>query len=298
MIKIVAFFLLTLGLLLTSCSDQENKEGYKPAGKKTELNIYTFGIHPYLNTKKMYSSYMPILDLIEKRLGNVRFRLETSKTYADYEKKLYRGDFDFSLPNPYQTLNALSHGYTVVAKMKPDTVFKGIFIARKDQHITSFEQIKGKVVSFPAPTALAATMMPLYYLHQHGIDTGKDITKKFVGSQYSSILNAYSLDSTIAATWPPPWESWKKENPKKAEKMELIWQTEPLINNGVIVKKELDQELVKKVVDILVELENSDEGRKMLENAGFEGFERAQKRDYDRVAEFLDRYNNTVGAKK
>ena len=36
---------------------------------------------------------------------------------------------------------------------------------------------------------LAATMMPQYYLHTHGIDVNRDVETRYVGSQESSILN-------------------------------------------------------------------------------------------------------------
>ena len=183
-----------------------------------------------LNSQKMFDAYQPILRYLETNIPGSTFELETSKDYAAYDEKLYAGRFDFSLPNPYQTSKAIKEGYHVIAKMTPDSVFRGIFVAKKSSRIRDVQQLKNQTVSFPAPTALAATMMPLYYLHEHGLDTRNEIKKIFVGSQYSSIMNAYSGDSLVGATWPPPWEAWCRENPKKADEMEVLWQTEPLVN--------------------------------------------------------------------
>ena len=44
--------------------------------------------------------------------------------------------------------------------MADDNNFRGIFIVRKDTNIQQVSDIKNKTVSYPAPTALAATMMP------------------------------------------------------------------------------------------------------------------------------------------
>jgi len=41
--------------------------------------------------------------------------------------------------------------------------------------VRQVSDLKGKAVSFPAPTALAAAIMPQYYLQTHGIDVMKDI---------------------------------------------------------------------------------------------------------------------------
>jgi len=273
--QIKYFLILFLIFILGGCEDTAPKKHYIPHAQEVENTTYIFGVHPYLNSKKMFLSYRPILDMIENQIGSIKIVLETSSSYADYNKKLYQGHFDISLPNPYQTYNALSLGYKVIAKMKPDDVFRGIFVARKESHLTNVLQLKGKSISFPAPSALAATMMPLYYLHTHGIDINKDIEKKYVGSQYSSILNAFSGYTLAGATWPPPWNEWKKENPIKAKEMEVVWQTESLINNSVIVKETLDTTMVDKIVDILISLDTHTKGKTLLLNAGFEGFSKS-----------------------
>ena len=86
-------------------------------------------------------------------------------------------------------------------------------------------------------------MMPLLFLSENGIDVNKDIHKNYVGSHYSSILNTFSSDTIVGATWPPPWETWKRDNPKKAQQMEVVWETDSLINIGVVVKKGVDKKI-------------------------------------------------------
>lgn len=296
--KTILLVILMIPFFLTSCSDSNNKPTYIPSSKNIDVKSYKLGIHPYLNSKKMYRFYRPILDHVESKIGNIEIILETSANYAEYNIKLYRGDFDFSLPNPFQTYNSLSKGYTVVARMKPDSVFRGIFVARKDSNIKLPSQVKGKNISFPAPTALAATMMPLYYLYEHGIDVNNDFKKKYVGSQDSSILNSFTSDTILGATWPPPWEIWKKENPKKAKQMEVVWETESLINNGFVVKKNVDLILVKKITNILVNLDDTQEGKKLLNKAGFEGFRKSNNEDYNIVSDFLQKYDKAIGLPK
>ena len=291
------FIMLLIVLVGVGC-DSDNDVYYQPTGTIVSSKVFIVGIHPYLNSKKMYNSYRPILDYLESQLDGVFFRLETSANYAEYNIKLYRGDFHFSLPNPFQTYNALKKNYRVIAKMQPDRVFRGIFVARKDRHLQDVQQLKGESISFPAPTALAATMMPLYYLYEHGIDVSKEIQKRFVGSQYSSILNAYSSHTIAGATWPPPWESWVKENPQKAKEMEVVWQTESLINNGFIVRNDLNSTLAQSVADTLVALSSTPKGEELLENAGFAGFEYATNLHYDRVAKFLQKYDKAIGIPK
>ena len=283
---------------VVGCSCSKESKRYEPTGSVVNTKTLIIGVHPYLNSKKMYCSYRPILDYLEDRIDGISFRLEASSSYSEYDKKLYRGDFHFSLPNPFETINSLEKDYRVIAKMTPDSVFRGIFVARKDAHLKEVIQLQGKSISFPAPTALAATMMPLYYLHQQGIDVSKDIKKEYVGSQYSSILNAYNSNTIAGATWTPPWESWVKENPQKAKEMEVVWQTKPLINNGFVVRSDVDINISKAVARELVSLSSTKEGKKLLEVAGFAGFVYANDRDYSVVNRFIQKYDKAIGLPK
>jgi phosphonate transport system substrate-binding protein len=296
MMKHVLLYIL-FTIIITACSDTKNEKIYHPSGEVITKKIYVVGIHPYLNSKKTYDSYRPILDYLEEHIQGSSFILETSSTYANYNEKLYRGDFDFSLPNPFQTFNSLEHDYEVIAKMKPDSVFRGIFVARKEMKLKDVQLLKNHSVSFPAPTALAATMMPLYYLYEQGLDLST-ITKKYVGSQYSSILNAYSSDTIAGATWPPPWEAWCKENPDKAKEMEVVWQTHALVNNGFVVRKDVEKELAKEVADVLSSLDKTIKGQKILHNAGFEGFDYATNDNYLIVKDFIEKYDKAIGLPK
>lgn len=295
--KNITLFLLIV-LFFTACSKGDSEEQYSPKGEiLPQKKLYIVGVHPYLNSKKMYSSYRPILEYLQDNIPNSTFVLETSFNYASYNKKLYNEKFQFSLPNPFQTYNALKHNYKVIAKMKPDSAFRGIIVSRKENNLSTVMQLKNRALSFPAPTALAATMMPLYYLYENGVDI-TTIEQKYVGSQYSSILNAYRSDTIAGATWPPPWRAWCIENPKKAKEMEVVWETKPLINNGFIVHNSVDKNLSTQVAALLIALDKSEKGAQILLNAGFEGFEASSNANYSIVEEFLKKYNRALGDSK
>jgi len=293
---LLLFFFTLSALLVSGCRQKPPQERYRPVGEAvTENGLYIFGIHPYKNSQAMHEAYEPILRYLEGRVSGVRFRLETSNNYGHFESKLYSGHFDLALPNPYQTVRSFEKGYRVIAKMAPDSQFKGIIVARKDAGITSVDQLRGKPVSFPAPTALAATMMPLYYLQTHGLDVTREIIPKYVGSQHSAILNAYTGATAAGGTWPPPWQVWRRENPEKAEEMEVIWQTDPLPNNGVVIRRGLPKETGVRIANALAAMSRTPEGAALLKTAGFDGFETASDQTFAPVVEFLREYDRRIG---
>jgi phosphonate transport system substrate-binding protein len=198
------------------------------------------------------------------------------------------------MPNPYQTVRSLKYGYRVFGKMGNDEMFRGIILVRKDGGIRKVSDLKGKKVSYPAPTALAATMMPQYYLHTHGLDVNRDVENMYVGSQESSIMNVLRGHVAAGATWPVPWKTFQKDNPEMAAQLEVKWQTGTLPNNGWVAREDVPSALAEDVGKALVALDKTQEGRGMLEKLGITRFERATNETYKPVQRYLKTFSETV----
>lgn len=290
---------LLLGLfvvLLTACGPGHEAEttapqygAEEPAGK-----VYVFAIHPLHNPVRLFEVYGPVIDHLNRNIPGATFRLEASRNYEEFDKKLYGRQPDFALPNPYQTLNSLRHGYHVIAKMGDDAHFTGIILIRRDSGIREVTDLKGKKVSYPARTALAATMMPQYFLHTHGLDINRDIENLYVGSQESSIMNVYLGNVAAGATWPLPWLEFQREQPEKARELEIRWETEPLINNGVVARDDVPPELARQVASLLDTLHTTAEGRAMLERMQLSRFELADDSRYRMIEDFLRDFSKNV----
>jgi phosphonate transport system substrate-binding protein len=255
---------------------------------------YVFAVHPLHNPERLFAVYGPIADYLSAHIPGVRFRLEASRNYEEYEKKLFARAPHFALPNPYQTVRAMHHGYHVFGKMGEDQNFRGIILVRRDSGIQNVSDLKGKKVSYPAPTALAATMMPQYYMHTHGIDANKDIENLYVGSQESSIINVYLGNTAAGATWPTPWLKFQEQFPEKAKDLIVKWETGTLPNVGLVVRDDVPAELVEKVGKLLFTLQDSAEGRTLLSAIPLSRFEAANDETYKPVREFLQKFSNEV----
>jgi phosphonate transport system substrate-binding protein len=283
-------------LLIVGCSKQL-EETYQPTFSPhggEEPREYIVGIHPLHNPKRLVEVYGPVIDYLNSTIPQVRFRLEASRNYEEFEKKLYAGHFDFAMPNSYQTVRSLKYDYRVFAKMGNDEMFRGIILVRKDSGIRKVSDLKGKKVSYPALTALAATMMPQYYLQTHGIDVNRDIENLYVGSQESSIMNVLLGHVEAGATWPVPWKTFQQENPEMAAQLEVKWQTGTLPNNGWVARGDVPNALVEAVGKALVRLNSTQQGRAMLEKLGVTSFERASNATYKPVQQYLKVFSETV----
>jgi len=286
---------VAFGMLCGCEQAQENQGprfGMSPASR--DVPVYRFAVHPLHNPAKLALAYQPLIDYLNARLHGARLALEASRDYASYEEKYRARKADFLLPNPWQSIQAMKAGYHVIAEAGEPKDFTGIFVVRKDSGLKQPADLKGKSVSYPSSTALAACIMPQYFLYSHGIDVNTDIENRYVGSQESSIMNAYLKLTAAGVTWPTPWRAFQKEHPQEAAELQLIWETESLINNSVMARDDAPAQVVEQVRALLLGLETSAEGKAILAGMETARFLPASDGDYEVVRRYIARFEKLV----
>jgi len=290
-------FILLCIIVLSACEQNSSAPTgptYSKEGEATDKPIYRFAIHPLHNPRKLTEAYQPLINHLNANISEVHFEIEASRDYQAYEVKFRERKPEIILPNPWQTLEAIKVGYKVIAMAGDAEDFKGIFIVRKDANIKTPQDLKGKVVSYPSHTALAAAIMPQRYLHDNGININQDITNSYVGSQESSIMNALLGKSSAGATWPPPWRLFKKDYPKKAAELQIAWETPPLMNNSVMVRDDIPAKIVTQISSLLYGLHENNHDLAILNSMETARFYQANDDSYNPVREFIKTFENDV----
>lgn len=284
-------------VLLAACEpvEQASYEPHFGATPQAALPEYIFGIHPQRNPKKLHAVFGPLIRYLNRQVPEVHFVFEASRNYESYDRKIAARRFAFLLPNPYETLLAIETGYRVFAKQGRDADLRGLFVARRDSEIRTVGDLRGKAVSFPASTALAAYMLPVYFLHKQGLDPRRDIDARYVGSMESSLLNVLRGNVAAGTVYPPAWRMFLKERPSQADNLQVLWETDSLPNNSVMARNDVPAELVARVQQLLLKLHESAEGRRILAGMDSPYFEAASDSTYDPVRAFMQRYRQTFG---
>ncbi|TAN51351.1 MAG: phosphonate ABC transporter substrate-binding protein, partial [Rhodospirillales bacterium] len=92
-----------VALVLVACGQHE---GDKTAGPQFAAQApvasreYVFAIHPLHNPVRLFEIYQPVIDHLNRNIPGSTFKLEASRNYEEFDKKLYTRQFDFALPNP------------------------------------------------------------------------------------------------------------------------------------------------------------------------------------------------------
>lgn len=256
--------------------------------------VYLVAIHPLHNAQRIFELYQPLIELMNANLKNYELKLEAASDYTDFEKKLYAGRYHFALPNPLQSLLSVQHGYSIFGKVANDAQFRGVILVPKNSPIKSISDLKGKKVSYPSATALAACIMPQWFFYQNGINVQKDIINVFVGSQESSITHVATGAVDVGVTWIPPWKGYKKKYPEFASKLKVMWETPSMINNGWVVRNDVPIAVREQVAGMLFTLNKTEKGQAILTKIGYEGFEPASPKTYEPVRTFIKTFNAKV----
>lgn len=284
--------------LLSGC-EEPTRTSYQPefsAQSAQAGNIYIFGVHPQRNPRMLRAVFGPMVDYLDEHIPEATFVFEASRNFHSFDLKVDRRHFDFVLPNPYGTLRAIDHGYNVFGQMGNEGDLRGLILVRKDSTVQKVTDLRDRDVSFPGPTALAATIMPKYYLHTHGLDVKQEINPRYVGSMESSLLNIHMGAVTAGTAYPPAWRMFQQQQPEAAAELKVLWKTDPLPDNSLMARDDIPASLVKQVAETLFNMPHTQDGRQVLRHMDLRAFIPANNATYQPVQEFLSRYEKEIGS--
>ena len=250
-------------------------------------------IHPLHNPQRLLAVYGPLVEVLQARLGEP-VDIEASRGYASYEDKIRRRGPAVLLSNPWQTLLAQRHGYRVVAMAGDPDDFHGLLVARRDGPVHVPADLRGREIAYPAPTAVAAAMLPQWFLSRAGLAIDRDVKSRYVGSQESALLNVWSGDTAAAGTWPQPWRAFQQTHPEKAAALHVLWRTGTLPGNAVMVRDDLPPAQAERLRGALLALHQDAEGRRVLAAARTARFSPADDSTYGPVHAFVDAFEREV----
>lgn len=292
---------LCLALLLAvglggGCRQEPSAEGprYGAVSTVPSNHLYTLAVYPLNNPAKLFQAYQPLCDYLSREMPGARFELEASRDYAHFEEKIRARSPEFLLANPWQTRIAMPLGYQVIVMAGEPGDGKGLFIARKDSQLRVPPDLKGQAVSYPSPTAFAACILAQDFLQRRGVKVMQDIDNRYVGSQESSIMNAYLGKTAVGVTRPSSWRRFQREHPREAALLKVLWETEPLVNNSLMVRNDVPEAVQRQVVVLLLHLGDDQPGAKILAGMDMARFLSASNADYDFLRQYLAKFAKEV----
>ena len=234
---------------------------------------YTFARAPQLTTKALFKQWNPLVERLSKEL-DINIQLKLYKNRKSFLNDVNNGRVDFVYMNPYYTLKAHeSNGYRPIIRDNNKKLY-GILVAHKDSAIKSLEDLQGKVIAFPSPNALAASLYMRSLLEtQHHIS----FTPHYVGSHdnvyLNVLLNKVSAGGGVMRTF---------NKSKNKNNLRIIYKTPALMPHPISVHPRVPEMIVEKLMKSILIMNKDEDGKKILKSIGLQHPTKADfKRDYN-----------------
>ena len=266
-----------LALVLAGCGGQ--------AKLGTEKNPIVMSFVPSGDTQQIIASGDQLAQMIQDKTGLVikanvgtDFAAVREAMGADKAHIGWLNTFNYVLANEKYGVDV-----ALVTVRYGSTSYKGQIIVRADSGIKTLDDLKGKVMCWVDPNSTSGYIVPRILLKANGIDPDKDFAKTIeAGSHNNVVTQVYNGDCDAGATYVDARSSVEKDIPDVKEKVIAIATTADIPNDNVSFVKDFPADQRKQIVDALLEISNSEEGKKALNDLySIEGLEPADDSFYD-----------------
>ncbi len=222
----------------------------------TAQTIYTFAVVPQFEQRKLFATWKPIVDDLEKRSG-LSLKLVATLSVPEYERGLARGAFDFVYANPYHILKvSTSQGY--IPLIRDSAPLRGILVVRKDSPIIDLEELSGKTIAFPSPNALGASLLMRADLARNYQVTVNPLYVKTHSSVYLHVVNG------LASAGGGVEKTLQEQDAAIRDALKVIYTTRDMPSHPVAGHPRVPRADREKVRNALLEMGASNEGREWL----------------------------------
>lgn len=224
----------------------------------TALAERLFGVVPQYSPSASVQRWQPLLDHLSRQTGG-EIRFITAPSVTTFEERVLAGHYDYVFLNPLLFQQARHKiGYRALAR--DEQALSGVLVVRRDGP-TSLAGLRGRVIAFPAPRALAATLLSRRDLQRAGIPHGVI----YLGT-HESVFRSVRQGEHVAGGG----SRRTFELLPEAERAELriLHQTAPVVSHIFAVHPRVPHAEAERVQKALLALHRHAQGKTLLTGVG------------------------------
>jgi phosphonate transport system substrate-binding protein len=223
-------------------------------------------------------NFLPLAHYLAGQLKSVgidKGEVRIAKTAKHMAKYMKRGKVDVYIDSPFPVLAAsMSCGSKFLVRRWKKGVgeYQSVIFVRKDSGIDDLKGLVGKIISFEEPASSSGYLFPLMALTKSECDVAEmadasDTPEKdeigfvFSGENENTMLwvlkkkvQAGALDN----------QSFLKLSKTRVGELKIIGQTGMIPRHIVSCRADLAEPIVARLKEVLIGMENSEEGKKVL----------------------------------
>lgn len=270
------------------------KDGYKPK----ELTVQFV---PSQNADKLEAKAKPLEKLLSKKLDiPVKVSVSTNYNTIVEAMKSKKVDVGFLPPTAYTLahdqkaadllLQAQRYGVNKDGSNSDKLVkdYKSEILVKKDSGIKDLKDLKGKKIALQDVTSTAGYTFPIATLKEAtGINATKDMKIVNVKGHDQAVISLLNGDVDAAAVFQDARNIVKKDQPNVFKDTKIIKLTEPIPNDTISVRPDMDKEFQDKLKKAFKDIAKTKEGHKIISEVySHEGYTDAKDSDFDIVRKY------------
>lgn len=233
------------------------------------------------DTKKAYE---PFFKHLAQALG-VEFDLVVTTDWAGIATALANGQADVAWMGPWGYVLANAEGDAqAIATVKYDgrPSYHAIIVGKPDLNIAKWpEDAKGLSISFADVGSTSGWLIPTYWFKTQGIDPKTFFKYRDGASHPANEIAVANGQVDLATDFDRNYNSMVDRGLIKADQVKIVWTSDPLPNDPLVVRKGFDPAMTKKIQDTVVAI--TEEQAKTVMPARYTGWVPATHASYKMI---------------
>jgi phosphonate transport system substrate-binding protein len=271
-------------LAVAGCGEKKAPPKLKPP----EGRSITIGLIPEQNIFRQMERYEPLAAYVSKKIG-VKIKLKVLPRYGNIISNFVSEGMDGAFFGSFTYSMAHAKlGVEVLARPENGegiSSYHGLMLVRKDSLIKTAEDMKGKRFAFVDKATTAGYLLPLAYFKKNGIRDYRAYLKEtyFAGTHEDVIYDVLNKKADIGAAKNTVFERLAKTDERILKELLILEKSPDVPENGLAVRKDLDNSLKIKIRETLINMHNDPAGKDVLSKFGARRFIETTDKDYGPV---------------
>ena len=272
----VAILIILIGSLILSPI-------FPPAHAKDATDTLVIGVFPRRSVKETIAAFTPLQQYLQKSLHR-KVRLEAAPDFEQFWQRLIQGRYDLVHYNQYHYVRTHRElGYRLVGKNEENGGSEAVSSINvlSDSGITRLQDLKGHKILFGGgPMAMMSYLVPTFLLRQAGLSAGS-YQEGFARNSPNALIALYLHQGDAAAIGDSADHLSEVSEICDIDKFRPLAVSQPLAHLPWAVKPDMSAKMRIQIQAALLGLNQTDNGRHVLERAHLSAIVRARDSDYD-----------------
>ncbi|MBU0558164.1 MAG: PhnD/SsuA/transferrin family substrate-binding protein [Bacteroidota bacterium] len=291
-------YIFVMLLLLSACDKTTHLNGVRPIEVDFTDTVSTsvlerlnpkskpvyVAISAMISPKETFVQYQKLLDYVAEKLGR-KVILKQRKTYREINELLKEGELDFSLicTGAYiEGKKEFPMSLLAVPLVNNEPYYQAYIITNKKNNYERLADLRNTKFAFTDPMSNTGCNYIKRYLAEGGIKA-----EDFFGETIFTFAHDYSIDAVskgiadAASIDGLIYEYMAKFYPKKIGQIKIIHKSEKFGIPPFVYSANADPVLIQEIQNILLNMHNTGNGRKILDNILIDKFILGNEKIYE-----------------